>query len=405
MTLPAFLVANAASLLGNSAIAVVLPWLVLERTGNPAVAGLVAALSAVPGAVAALVGGWLIDHLGRRLMSVVSDIGSAVSVAALAVVDLTVGLDVGWFIALGVLGALFDAPGMTARNTLLANVSQTSGVSLEKISGMVGAVFGLSFLVGPAAAGWLLAVLPSVQVVWVTAGCSALAALAIAVMPLDASDPVQPESSSPLAGFGYVRRSAPLLALLIVQGAAAVLVSPLLSVILPAHFTALGAPGRLGLSLSGYALGTMLGSAVFGWGFGQRHWRAWVVANACMVVSGLALAPLVGFWLVGAAMLMAGIGSGLVQPVTTVVLTTAVPDALRGRVFSVYSTLSLVVAPAGLGLMSVVIGALGMRAAGWVVGLGLAAVSAYALVVPGLRHWLDRPAGAEPSPACGGPGS
>ena len=175
--------------------------------------------------------------------------------------------------------------------------------------------------------------------------------------------------------------------------------------ILPAHFTALGAPGRLGLSLSGYALGTMLGSAVFGWGFGQRHWRAWVVANACMVVSGLALAPLVGFWLVGAAMLMAGIGSGLVQPVTTVVLTTAVPDALRGRVFSVYSTLSLVVAPAGLGLMSVVIGALGMRAAGWVVGLGLAAVSAYALVVPGLRHWLDRPAGAEPSPARGGPGS
>ncbi|MGK2348009.1 hypothetical protein [Actinomyces sp. W5033] len=36
LTLPAYLVASAASLFGNAAIGVVLPWLVLERTGDPA---------------------------------------------------------------------------------------------------------------------------------------------------------------------------------------------------------------------------------------------------------------------------------------------------------------------------------------------------------------------------------
>ena len=133
-TLPLYLAATATSLFGNSAIAIVLPWLVLERNGDPAMAGLVAAVSAVPGAIAAFVGGHLIDKIGPRRMSVLSDIGSAVAVAALAIVDAAVGLNVAWFIALGVLGALFDVPGMTARETLLANVSETSGVGLDKIA-------------------------------------------------------------------------------------------------------------------------------------------------------------------------------------------------------------------------------------------------------------------------------
>ena len=59
-----------------------LPWLVLERTGDPAMAGTVAAASALPGAIAAFAGGHLIDKIGRRRMTVLSDIGSALAVAA-----------------------------------------------------------------------------------------------------------------------------------------------------------------------------------------------------------------------------------------------------------------------------------------------------------------------------------
>src|SRR5690606_29348600 len=134
-----------ASLFGNASIAIVLPWLVLERTGNPALAGTVAAISAAPAAVAAFAGGHLIDRIGRRRMSVVSDIGSALAVASLALVDAALGLDLAWFIVLGVAGAVFDVPGMTARETLLANVSETSGVSLEKVASLRGVLFGLSF--------------------------------------------------------------------------------------------------------------------------------------------------------------------------------------------------------------------------------------------------------------------
>ena len=403
-TLPLYLTATATSLFGNASIAIVLPWLVLERTGDPALAGIVAAVSAVPAALAAFAGGHLIDKVGRRRMSVLADIGSALSVAGLAIVDAAVGLDVFWFIALGVLGALFDVPGMTARETLLANVSETSGVPLDKIASLRGMLFGLSFLAGPALAGWLLTVLPSISVVWITAACSALAALAIGVMPLATSSPVPHEDTSPLAGLTLIRRSRPLLSLLIISLASVILVGPLLSVVLPAHFTALAAPGLLGLTLSAYAVGTMAGSAVYGWLFAGRRWAAWVTANLLYAASGILIATLDGFWLVAAGMVAAGLGSGLLQPITTVVLTEQVPDALRGRVFGTYSALQMVATPLGLGLMAAVLAGADLRVGAWVLAAGWVLTSAYALIAPGLREYIAAQREATPSTSSGNVG-
>lgn len=389
-TLPLYLTATATSLFGNAAIAIVLPWLVLERTGDPALAGLTAAISAVPSAIAAFAGGHLIDRLGRRRMSALADVGSALSVAALAVVDAAVGLNLGWFIALGVLGALFDAPGMTARETLLANVAETSGVPLEKVASLRGGLFGLSFLAGPAVAGLLLAIMPTIAVVWVTAACSAVAALATAVMPLAPSVVDEHADTSPLAGLTHIRRSRGLTALLIISMGTVVSVAPLLSIVLPAHFRMMTAPGLLGLSLSAYAVGTIIGSGVYGWGFKGRRWTAWVTANLLYVAAGVLIATLHGFWLVGAGMAVAGLASGLLQPVTMVVMTERVPDALRGRVFGTWSALSMVVTPLGLGLMAALLGVADLRAGAVALAVAWALVSAWALLAPGLRDYIRK---------------
>jgi MFS family permease len=393
-TLPLYLTATATSLFGNAAIAIVLPWLVLERTGNPALAGTVAAVSALPSAIAAFVGGHLIDQVGRRRMAVLSDAGSALAVAGLALVDAVFGLDVGWFIALGVLGALFDVPGMTARDTLMANVAEASGVGLDKIASLRGALFGVSFLVGPAAAGGLLAVLPSIQVVWVTAACSGLAALAIGVMPLVRTPAPPQDDASPLAGWTHIRRSRPLVSMLIVSLGSMLLVGPLLNVILPAHFTKLAAPALLGVSLSAYAVGSIAGSGLYGWAFTGRRWTAWVVANLLYVVSAVLIATLNGFWLVAAGMLVAGLGSGMLSPITTVVMTEQVPDALRGRVFGTYVALVMVVSPVGLSGMALILSGADLSAGAWTLAAGWVLVAAFALVAPGLRDYIRPQQGA-----------
>ena len=165
------------SALGNSIAGIVWPWIVLERTGDPAAAGLVAAAVAVPSVIFASLGGYLIDTVGRKPMSVISDIISGASVAGVVLVDQTLGLTIAWFIALGIIGGVGDIPGIAARSALVGDVSQASGKTVDYIAGLNQAILGVAFLVGPAVAGVLLAALDSSLVLIITAACSFLAAL------------------------------------------------------------------------------------------------------------------------------------------------------------------------------------------------------------------------------------
>ena len=71
---------------------ITIPWLVLEETSSPAFAGLVAAVSALPGLLISPFGGWLVDHLGRRAVSIGADLLSSLSVIAFPIVAMTSGL-------------------------------------------------------------------------------------------------------------------------------------------------------------------------------------------------------------------------------------------------------------------------------------------------------------------------
>ena len=83
---------NFTSGLGNSIIMITIPWLVLERTDSPAFAGLVLALSALPALLASPLSGWMVDHIGRRVVSIGADLLSAVSVIAFPLFAIFFGL-------------------------------------------------------------------------------------------------------------------------------------------------------------------------------------------------------------------------------------------------------------------------------------------------------------------------
>ena len=82
---------------------------------------------------------------------------SAISVAAIPLVALTVGLTFGWVLVLAVLGAVFDPAGVTARETMLTGVSQATGLRLERVNGIHEAVWGVAFVIGPGVGGLLIA--------------------------------------------------------------------------------------------------------------------------------------------------------------------------------------------------------------------------------------------------------
>ncbi|MGD7707781.1 MFS transporter [Microlunatus sp. Y2014] len=397
--LPLFIIAEATSLFGNSAIAIVLPWLVLARTGDPALTGLVATVSAVPSFAATLISGHLIDKVGRRRMSVLADIGSAMSVAGLIVVDLAVGLDVFWFIVLGLLGALFDVPGMTARETLLPNVAKSSGVALEKVAGMRQVAYSLAMLAGPGLAGLLLAALPAIQVVGITAACSAVAAVCMALLPRSATAlaPATVEDdghAGALGGWRFVRTRPGLFAVLLVSLAIMVPVAPLMAVILPAHFTELGRPELLGAALSANAVGSLVGSVLYA-GLARRRVMVWTLGMGVFALSLGVIAPLAFFWSIAAGMALAGVAGGLMGPVAMVALSEHVPDRVRGRVMALFSAGSMAAAPVGLGLVSLVLAGSDIGVGAWICFLAFVPIAAFAMLSPGVRSFVQRPTDSE----------
>ena len=175
-------VSNFASGLGNSIVMITIPWLILERTDSPAFAGLVVAISSLPAILVSPIGGWMVDRIGRRSVSISADLLSSLSVAAFPIAALTFGLSNLSILVIAIIGAVFDPAGYTARKTLLADVAKKSGSSLDHLNGIHDGIMGASWIFGPAIGAGLISTIGSVNSFWVPAALFVIAALAIAFL-------------------------------------------------------------------------------------------------------------------------------------------------------------------------------------------------------------------------------
>ena len=382
-----YFAADATSLIGNSAIGLTLPWLVLLRTGDASAAGIVAAATAAPALLAAVLGGSLVDRVGRRTMTIVADVGSAVSVTLLFVVDSTLGLSVGWFIALGVLGALFDVPGLTARQAMLPEIAEAAGITLDRASGIRQALFGASFLAGPALAGTALAVLPASTVLLLTAGCSALAAALTVALPraLGRAPADVTARTGIRAGFTILRTSPVALATTLLAVGSVFAISPLQAVVLPVVFQRLDQPALLGLTMSVFAVGLIGGSLGYG---ALRVPRRAILVFALLVsllgLCGFAVAP-VPVVIVASAVLV-GVGFGLVNPMIPVLVAERVPESARGRVLGLQNAGYLAAFPLGALLVGFLVQHADVQWGAAASAVAWALCVAYALATPALRR-------------------
>ncbi|MDH4136425.1 MAG: MFS transporter, partial [Anaerolineae bacterium] len=172
----AFLTANAISLIGNNLTMIAVPWFVLETTGSAAKTGLVGFFTALPAIIAAFFGGTLVDHFGRKQMSIISDMASGLTVALIPLLYSTIGLGFWQLLLLVFLSALLDAPGSTARSALFPDVAQATNVRLEQANAAQQTVQRAATLIGPAIAGVLIAWLGTSNVLWLDAATFAISA-------------------------------------------------------------------------------------------------------------------------------------------------------------------------------------------------------------------------------------
>jgi MFS family permease len=399
------LVGGAVSLVGNQLTAVAVPWFVLQTTGSAGRTGLVAFVGLLPTIVGMVFGGALADRLGHRRMSVLSDLLSAGTVAAIPLLHHTVGLPFGVLLLLVFLGALFDAPGGTARTALVPEAAARAGWPLERINGASQAIQSLAGLVGPLLAGGLIALLGEADVLWLDAASFLVSAAAIGLfVPATASAEVARGRylDEVKEGWRFLIGDPLLRTLAAISAVINFLAAPLFAVLLPVLADReYGSAADLGIVLAAFGLGSLLGALLYG-AIGATLPRrplvigAWILAATPLVV--LALAPPLA--LAAAALALSGFGLGPLNPLAMTVMQERIPTDLRARVFGASFASSIVAAPAGVLLAGLLVEALGVQAVVGGIAVGLMLLTIPLLLSPALH---DLGGGATAIDAAGTP--
>jgi MFS family permease len=395
----AFVLLEAATLLSgaaNGAAYVVLPWLVLERTGEASAAGLVAAATALPLLGSSLFSGTVVDMLGRRRTAVASDLLSGLAVAAIPIADLLFGLDLALIMLLAVIGAVFDPAGVTARESMLPGVARQMGWPLHRVNGIHEAVWGVAFLVGPGAAGLLIAWIGAVDTLWVATGGFLLSAACIAALRApSAGRPAEHHRPAGIwtgtrEGLAFVWHDPLLRSMMLLS---AVLISVYMhieGVLLPVYFESRDEPGRLGLLLMALSGGGVAGALTFA-ALGDRvrrsvAFRVSLAVTAILLVAMAFLPPFPALVAIGFAL---GFVYGPVNSLNNYAMQIRSTEALRGRVTGIITSTAYAAGPVGYLLAGYTAEELGVRPTFVAIALVIVGVAVVGAFLPSISHLDD----------------
>lgn len=391
------------STLGSQLTNVAVPYQVYAITHSSLYVGLVSLAQLFPLIFGSLLGGSVVDSVDRRRLLLIVETLAACSSAGLAL-----NSDFG-----PALWPLFVFPAVSAALSGMDSAARGSMVprmvGLELVpasNAMFQALFQTGAIVGPAAAGLLLAGAGVHLVYWVDVATflvAMLAVLTISPQPPQAGPGARQVLRSTAEGFRFVRRSQT------VQGAYLIDLNAMVFGLPRALFPALGATvfgggaTTVGLLYAAPGTGALLGALSSGWvGRIRRQGLAVIFA---VIVWGLAIT---GFglvrWLPLALLLLAAAGwADVVSAVfRNTIIQFAGPDSMRGRLMGVQ--MAVVAGGPRLGDLEAGVVATAFGDTFAVVSGGLACIAgalAVARLLPGFRQQRSAARGVVPEEAQG----
>ena len=398
--LGALLAANAISITGNRITQLAIPWFVLQTTGSVAKTGLVAFFSLLPFVISAALSGVIVDRLGYRRASIVSDLASGSSVLLIPILYHTVGLPLAALLALVFAGALLDAPGHTARETILPQLVERAGTTIERGTSLFDGVSRGANMLGAPLAGVLIAVMGPANVLIIDAATFVVSALLMrffvpAPEPKDEDAAPEKYLAQLRAGYAFLWRTPLVRAIVVMVLVTNMLDAAMGGVLMPVYADrVLDSVVALGLMSGAMGMTAFAGTLVFAW-IGHRLPRVSTLV-AGFTLGGpsrfflLAAMPGIGPVLVGFT--IAGVGIGPINPIFGTLLYERVPEQLRARVFGAVTAGVMAGAPIGALLGAGCVEWLGLQATFIVFGLVYLACTLSPLVVPAWRDAGRRPA-------------
>lgn len=325
-------------------------WLVYRLTGSSLLLGSVGFASQFPVFVVAPLGGIVADRHNRQKVVITTQTASMILAFILAALTLTRTVQV-WHIfvlaaLLGIVNA-FDIPG---RQAFL--VDMVGKEDLMNAIALNSSMFNGARIIGPAIAGVLVAKIGEGWCFFAN-GVSYVAVIIGLFLMRVAPRVYHKGEASPLAhiieGFGFVRHTAPIRAILLLLGLVSFVAMPY-TVLMPVFADRIlhGGARALGLLMGATGVGALLGALTLASKTGVRGLGRWVaLACAGFGVSLILFAFSRNLQLSVLLLLPVGFCMMLQMSSSNTLIQVMVPDHLRGRVMAVYSMMFMGMAPFG----------------------------------------------------------
>ena len=341
------------SLTGAWMQSVAQPWLVLELGGSPLQLGLVLALMFAPSMVLAPIGGVLADRVDKRRTLMAVNAVAMLQATTLFVLAATGVVEIWHVYVLALAAGFVNAIEMPVRQAFAAELvppeDLVNAIALNSTS------FNLARVVGPAIAGVAIAAF-GVSLIFGLNAVSYLSVL-IGLWMLDGrrmrhiTRPARfPSVRSSLAeGVRYALVTPTVLWPLVLLGGMAMLAMNFQTLLpLFSRDTLAMDSGGYGALFAALGAGSLLGSLILAFGASRRPMLGLMVGGGAAFLAfelalGFVRTPLLAFPLVVGI----GLASMLMVNTINVTIQNSVPDALRGRVMSLYVTVFAGTAPFG----------------------------------------------------------
>ncbi len=338
------------SLPGTWIQAVAQSWLIYRLTDSAVLLGLAGFASQFPVFLMAPVGGAVADRFSRHRLLLATAVASALLALTLAALTLSGRVEVWHVFVLAVLLGMVNGFDLPARQAF--TVQMVGREDLPNAIALNSSAFNAARLVGPAVAGVLVAAAGEGWCFLVNGLSYATVLGALLAMRLE---PVNrpPQTGSMLThivdGVRYVRGHLPIRSLLLLLGMVSVAGMPY-AVLMPVFADRIlgGGPRGLGILMSCAGGGALAGALLLAARrstSGLGDWVPWAAFGFGLGLVGFSLSR--NFWLSGALLVPTGFAMMVQMAASNTLLQIMMPDALRGRVMSLYAMMFMGMAPLG----------------------------------------------------------
>jgi predicted MFS family arabinose efflux permease len=395
------LVAEAVSLTGSRISFLAVPWLVLETTGSAAKTGLVAFAEMLPYVLANALGGPIVDERGPRRMSIRADAVSFFVVAALPLLFDADLLPLPIFLVVIAAAGAVRGFGDISKRALFPLAVDSSDVDLTRATAMNDGVDRLSYLLGGAIGGGLIAWIGAANAVFVDAITFGVAAVIVATavrverrgLAGVGGGAREPYLVALRGGFVYVRHDSLILATALIVLLTNLLDQAHLAVMVPVWARDVAeSPAALGKVFVAFGLGAVVGNVVFT-ALAGRLPRA-ATFRVCFAISGaphiLVMAVSSSVAVVTTTVFTTGVLCAAINPIFGALVYERVPRHLQARVLGVLRATSWAGMPLGGLAGGLLVAWLGLRGGLLLVGVVYLALT---LIPTFSRTWrqIDRP--------------